>query len=136
VGWISCCWQTVSATIRVWAAAEREGAPQGGLEILDAFVIAMDRRDELMHIVSDTVDGDEAILRLKRVFALDDAQAHAVLDLQVRRFAGRQRQQVIEDGRCSGYVRVTLELLAAARRRARARADEDPPPFVSWGPLL
>jgi len=67
------------------------------LGVLEAVIIAIDRRDELMQILATAVTVDEACRELGTSFGLNDAQAHAVLDLQVRRFAGQERQRIIEE---------------------------------------
>jgi DNA gyrase/topoisomerase IV subunit A len=59
------------------------------LGVLDAFVIAIERREELMRVVGEAAGSDEAHTTVMQVFGLDEVQAHAVLDLQVRRFATR-----------------------------------------------
>ena len=64
------------------------------LEILDALVIALDRRDELMQIVASAQDAEQAQDRLRSAFSLNQVQAVAVMDLQVRRFGTEQRDRI------------------------------------------
>jgi DNA gyrase subunit A len=67
------------------------------LAILDALVIAMDRRDELMQIVGSAENADAALAGVVTAFGLDDLRAQVVLDLQVRRFAVSERARIIEE---------------------------------------
>ncbi len=64
------------------------------LAILDAIVTALDRRAEMMEIVGAAEDADEARNQLRTAFDLTETEATAVLDLQIRRFATRERQQI------------------------------------------
>lgn len=67
------------------------------LHVLDALVIALDRRGELVQVVGSAVDMDLARCALIELFEFDAVQAQVVLDLQVRRFAELQRQQIIDE---------------------------------------
>ena len=64
------------------------------LELLDALLVALDRRDEMLRIAGDAADAAEAGRRIEEAFGLNEAQATAVLDLQVRRFSASERERV------------------------------------------
>ena len=57
------------------------------LEILDALVIAVDRRAELMRTVAEAPRTEEARREASEVLGLNETQAVAVLDLKIWRFA-------------------------------------------------
>jgi DNA gyrase subunit A len=54
-------------------------------QIIGAMVQALRRREELVAVVSAANDLPEARRRLMDVFGFDEAQASAVIDMQVRR---------------------------------------------------
>jgi DNA gyrase subunit A len=64
------------------------------LTILDAFAAATARRDELIHVVGESGDADEACRNLMAVFGFSEIQARAALDLQIRRFATYERGRI------------------------------------------
>jgi len=76
------------------AAVERElGYIAMRLHVLDALALAVERRAELVDLVAEAADVGAAAAALG-AWGLDDAQARAVLDLQVRRLAGRERERL------------------------------------------
>jgi DNA gyrase subunit A len=76
-----------------WAAE----AAAARLSILDAMNIAVDRRDELMRLIGASPDADQARVAIQAAFGFDDVQAHAVLDLQIRRFAELERSRIARE---------------------------------------
>ncbi|WP_299038161.1 hypothetical protein [uncultured Pseudokineococcus sp.] len=76
------------------AGAERElGYIEMRLHVLSALALAVERRADLVDLVADAPDVGAAAAALG-AWGLDDAQARAVLDLQVRRLAGRERERL------------------------------------------
>jgi DNA gyrase subunit A len=67
------------------------------LAILDALVTAIERRAELIEIVASAENADQARSQLATAFDLNEIQATAALDLQVRRFATRERQRINDE---------------------------------------
>jgi hypothetical protein len=74
------------------------------LEILDALVSALDRREQLVQIVALCTDAGQARRVVIDAFNWNEVQATAVLDLHVRRFA-----------RGSGNTSSTSESFCVAR---------------------
>lgn len=72
------------------AAADR-------LHVLDGMATAIERRDELIQIVSGSADIDDAHRRLRDTFGFTDVQATAALDLQVRRFSTTSRERIQDE---------------------------------------
>jgi DNA gyrase subunit A len=67
------------------------------LAILDAMSVAIDQREELIGLVGTAPDGDQAVRALQSRFGFDEIQAHAVLDLQVRRFSELERSRIADE---------------------------------------
>jgi DNA gyrase subunit A len=67
------------------------------LEILEAMATVTSRRAELMAVVGSAADGDAALLKIRDHFGLNEMQAVAVLDLQVRRFAELERRRIADE---------------------------------------
>lgn len=74
--------------------------------VLDAMIIAVERRHRLFDVIESAQSVDEARTAVMRAFDFSEVQAHAVLDLQVRRFVG-ESGQVLHDERA--HVRRMLE---------------------------
>jgi DNA gyrase/topoisomerase IV subunit A len=64
------------------------------LHILDALTTVIERRAEFLELVSEARSAEEACARLQAEWGLTEVQALAALDLQVRRFAGRERGRI------------------------------------------
>ncbi|MEY9775111.1 DNA gyrase subunit A [Arthrobacter sp. MW3 TE3886] len=71
--------------------AEQRRRVEDTLSFVDALVKAMDRREEVFHVVEDSKDPDEAIRRLVELLELDEQSCRRTLYLQVRRFTREQR---------------------------------------------
>jgi DNA gyrase/topoisomerase IV subunit A len=74
--------------------AEERRHAEDSRKILDGLVKATDRRDEVLRVVGDSEDLDEAIRRLAELLELDEFVCHAILDMQVRRFTRDQRRTI------------------------------------------
>lgn len=72
--------------------AEQRRRAEDTLRIVGAIVKAMDRREEVFHVVEDSEDPDEAIRRLMELLELDEMSCRAILDTQVSRFTREQRR--------------------------------------------
>jgi DNA gyrase/topoisomerase IV subunit A len=62
------------------------------LMILDALLQAMDRRDEVLQIIEDSEDFDEARRRVGQLLGVGEIGSRAVLDMQFRRLTRDQRR--------------------------------------------
>jgi DNA gyrase subunit A len=67
------------------------------LHILDALTTAIERRAEFLELVSEATSADDACARLQAEWGFTELQALAALDLQVRRFAGRERARIVAE---------------------------------------
>lgn len=77
------------------------------IHILDGYIIAQDHIDEIIHIIRNTNDGTEKEKLIQR-FNLSDIQAQAILDMQLRRLSGLNREKILQEHReltlsCDNY---------------------------------
>ncbi|QHI70747.1 DNA gyrase subunit A [Tichowtungia aerotolerans] len=62
--------------------------------ILEGFLIAMDNMDEVVRIIRDSKNRDEAQDRLMDKFGLSEIQAKAILDMRLYQLTGLEREKV------------------------------------------
>jgi DNA gyrase subunit A len=65
--------------------------------ILLGFQIALDHIDEIVELIKKAKDADEARDGLVQRFGLSDLQAKAILELQLRRLTGLERQKIRDE---------------------------------------
>ncbi len=66
------------------------------IHILDGYIIAQDNIEEVIKIIRQTNDGSEKEKLMER-FKLDDIQAQAILDMQLRRLSGLNREKILQE---------------------------------------
>ncbi len=66
------------------------------LHILEGYIIAQDNIDEIIKIIRETNDGSEKEKLIAR-FNLTDIQATAILDMQLRRLSGLNREKILQE---------------------------------------
>jgi len=69
------------------------------LHILEGLLIALANLDEVIQTIRQSPDADAARERLMSRFKLSEAQAQAILDMQLRRLAALERQKIEEEHR-------------------------------------
>lgn len=67
--------------------------------ILEGYLIALDRLDEVIALIRASKDGPEARTGLIETFGLTEAQAQAVLDMRLQRLTGLEREKLMEEYR-------------------------------------
>ncbi len=93
--------------------------------ILEGLKIALDHLDAVIKLIRESPDADKARSRLMRRFKLSEAQAQAILDMQLRRLAALERQK-IEDEYLELIQRIAyLEDLLASPRKMLYLVKED-----------
>ncbi len=65
--------------------------------ILEGLLIALDHLDAVIETIRASADADEARLQLMARFGLSEAQAGAILDMQLRRLAALERQKIQDE---------------------------------------
>ncbi|MGH8901826.1 MAG: DNA gyrase/topoisomerase IV subunit A [Egibacteraceae bacterium] len=76
------------------------------VHVLEGLLIALDHLDEVIALIRDAQTADVARRELMARYGLDEVQATAILDLQLRRLAALERQRLIDEHRA------LLELIA------------------------
>lgn len=66
------------------------------IHILDGYIIAQDHIEEIIRIIRNTNDGTEKEKLMSR-FNLSDLQAQAILDMQLRRLSGLNREKILTE---------------------------------------
>ena len=62
--------------------------------ILEGLIIASDNIDEVIHIIRNTTRDEDPREKLKERFGLSDAQAQAVVDMQLKRLSGLEQDKL------------------------------------------
>jgi DNA gyrase/topoisomerase IV subunit A len=62
------------------------------LELLEALVAALDRRNEVSDVVSASEDSDHAVERLRELLGVSAVAAVEILNIQWRRFTRAEKQ--------------------------------------------
>ena len=68
------------------------------IHILDGYIIAQDNIEEVIQIIRNTTDGTEKEKLIER-FNLTEIQAQAILDMQLRRLSGLNREKILNEHR-------------------------------------
>ncbi len=93
--------------------------------IYRGLVKALDALDEVIALIRRSPSTDEAREGLKTLLDIDDAQATAILDMQLRRLAALERQRIIDQ--LAEYERIIADLediLARPERQRQIVSDE------------
>ena len=67
------------------------------LHILDGLKIALDNIDEVIKIIRESADDDEAKAGLMSKFALSEIQCQAILDMRLKRLTGLEKSKIEEE---------------------------------------
>lgn len=67
------------------------------MHVLEGFVKALDHLDEVIELIRAAAGPPEARLELMERFELTQIQAQAILDLQLQRLTGMERQKIVEE---------------------------------------
>ena len=65
--------------------------------ILEGYRIALDHIDEIIHVIRNSKDDPDAIRQMNERFGLSEIQGKAILDMQLRRLTGLQRDKIEEE---------------------------------------
>jgi DNA gyrase/topoisomerase IV subunit A len=74
-----------------WVDVDQERARLQRLEILEALLSAIDRRDEAFEAVVSSADPLDAAARLRVLLGVSDVAASEILNMQWRRFTQTER---------------------------------------------
>src|SRR5690606_34493100 len=93
--------------------------------ILRAYLKALDALDEVIALIRRSPTVDEARTGLQDLLAIDDIQANAILELQLRRLAALERQKIIEESEAIEAKITDLTDILAKPERQRAIIGEE-----------
>ncbi|EWC58357.1 DNA gyrase subunit A [Actinokineospora spheciospongiae] len=93
--------------------------------ILRGYARALDALDEVIALIRRSPSADEARSGLMALLEVDEVQATAILELQLRRLAALERQRIIDElGEIERYIGELNEILASEQRQREIVRDE------------
>ena len=93
--------------------------------ILRGFVKALDALDEVIALIRRSPEVDDAREGLMELLEIDELQANAILDMQLRRLAALERQKIIDHLAELELVIADLEDILASVTRQRSIVSEE-----------
>lgn len=93
--------------------------------ILDGLLIALANLDDVIRTIRESKDADAAKTNLMARFKLDDVQAQAILDMQLRRLAALERQKIEAEYKEVEARIAYLEDLLSSPKKILAVVKED-----------
>ncbi|RJS45805.1 DNA gyrase subunit A [Nocardioides cavernaquae] len=93
--------------------------------ILRGLVKALDMLDEVIALIRASASADAARTGLMELLDVDDLQARAILDMQLRKLAALERQKIIDElAALERLIADLLDILANESRQRQIIADE------------
>jgi DNA gyrase subunit A len=93
--------------------------------ILRALLKALDQLDAVIALIRNAPSADEARTGLMQLLEIDDVQATAILDLQLRRLAALERQRIIDEAaEIEAKIADLNDILAKPGRQRQIIRDE------------
>jgi DNA gyrase subunit A len=90
-------WVTHQVDVIVRRTRFRLRKAEERMHILRALLAALDMLDEVIALIRRSPTVDEARAGLKALLEIDDIQAQAILDMQLRRLAALERQKIVDE---------------------------------------
>ncbi|MEV6526185.1 DNA gyrase subunit A [Longispora sp. NPDC051575] len=102
--------------------------------ILRGLVKALDALDEVIALIRRSMSTEEARNGLMELLTVDEIQATAILDMQLRRLAALERQKIIDElGKIELEIADFLDILAKPERQRKIVRDELTEIVEKWG---
>ena len=98
---------------------------QARAHIYRGLVIALDALDEVIALIRRSPSTDDARAGLITLLEIDELQANAILDMQLRRLAALERQRIVDQ--LAEYERIIadlIDILAKPERQRKIISDE------------
>jgi DNA gyrase subunit A len=95
------------------------------IHILDGYMIALNNLDEVIKVIKESPDADQAKERLMKRFKLSELQSQAILDMQLRRLAALERWKIEEEHKQVKELIESLEDLLAHPKKILALIQAD-----------
>ncbi len=118
-------WVTHQLEVVVRRTAFKLREAEADIHIYRGYLKALDALDEVIALIRRSPDADEARAGLMALLDIDELQANAILNLQLRRLAALQRQEILER-----YAKLEAEILEyqailASEQRQRDIVSEE-----------
>ena len=95
------------------------------IHIYRGYLKALDQLDEVIALIRRSPDADAARDGLMELLGVDDIQARAILDMQLRRLAALQRQEIIDEhDKLENLIVGYKEILASPERQREIVQEE------------
>ena len=95
------------------------------MHILRAYLKALDALDEVIALIRASANAEDAREGLKKLLEIDDLQARAILEMQLRRLAALERQQIIDEAdQLLARIEDLRDILATPARQRTIVRDE------------
>ncbi|MBN1171900.1 MAG: intein-containing DNA gyrase subunit A [Micromonosporaceae bacterium] len=102
--------------------------------ILRGLVKALDLLDEVIALIRRSASAEESKTGLIRLLDVDELQATAILDMQLRRLAALERQKIIDDlARIEVEISELKDILAKPERQRQIVSEELAEIVAKWG---
>ncbi|MEO1254777.1 MAG: DNA topoisomerase (ATP-hydrolyzing), partial [Bacteroidota bacterium] len=93
--------------------------------ILEGYLIALDNLDEVIELIRNSKDPDEARLGLIDKFSLTEIQAKAILDMRLQRLTGLERDKIQKEyEEIQALIKELKDILGSEDRRMQIIKDE------------
>ena len=104
------------------------------LHILDGLLIALANLDDVIKVIRNSKDSDDAKTQLMTRFNLSDLQAQAILDLQLRRLSALERQKIEDEQKqLLEQVKYLEDLLADPKKQLAIVKQENEEVTTKYG---
>lgn len=87
--------------------------------ILEGLLVALENLDEVISLIRNSHDAEQARTRLKNQYKLSEAQALAILDMPLRRLAGLEQKKIQAEFRSTQKLIKSLETLLKSEVKMR-----------------
>jgi DNA gyrase subunit A len=95
------------------------------IHILRGYLKALDQLDAVIALIRNSPSAEEAKVGLQSLLDIDEVQAEAILNLQLRRLAALERQRIIDDhDRIAAEIKDYQDILAKPGRQRAIIRDE------------
>ncbi len=93
--------------------------------ILEGYLIALDNLDEVINLIRNSKDPDEARVGLMEKFSLTEIQAKAILDMRLQRLTGLERDKIQKEyEEIQALIKELKDILGNEERRMQIIKDE------------
>jgi DNA gyrase subunit A len=118
-------WVTHQIEVIVRRTQFRLNKAEADAHILRGYLKALDALDEVIALIRKSPSADEAKAGLMKLLSVDEDQAVAVLNLQLRRLAALERQKIIDQAAELEKMIADFKAILASKERQRSIVSEE-----------